>query len=432
MRRAPRKIRTRRAAATGALFVLLAGYLTGTALPAGAADTLLSQGRSATASSTENGGTPAAAAVDGDNGTRWSSGFADPQWIRVDLGGTATVNRVVLRWESAYARAFTVQTSTDATNWTTVHTTTNGNGGVQDLAVSGTGRYVRVHTTARATPYGVSLWEFQVYGTGGGTPPPSTPPPGGPIVRVAEFLAECPYSHRLPDDPIIFPGLPGASHMHSFFGSRVTNAHTDLDDLLGSTSTCSPSIDVSSYWVPTLYVDNVPVEPTGTTFYYLGEGVRDDIIARTQPLPLGLRIVAGNARATGPGDNTIARWSCLHAGHVGASTNFVNCPTGTMLESYLDFPQCWNGRDLDSPDHKSHMAYPVAGACPASHPVPVPKLRQVLRYPVNGDPARFRLASGPGYTMHGDFFNAWPEAEMARRVNDCIRPIIKCGVNGRP
>jgi hypothetical protein len=78
------------------------------------------------------------------------------------------------------------------------------------------------------------------------------------------------------------------------------------------------------------------------------------------------------------------------------------------------------------------MAYPVNAACPATHPVVVPKLRQVMRYPVNGNPAGFRLASGAGYTMHGDFFNAWPEDEMARRVNDCIRIIVKCGTNGRP
>ncbi|MGI5212843.1 DUF1996 domain-containing protein [Plantactinospora sp. CA-290183] len=256
--------------------------------------------------------------------------------------------------------------------------------------------------------------------------------PRAPIVRVAEFLADCPYSHRLPDDPIIFPGLPGASHMHSFFGSTVTNAHTNLSDLLNSSSTCNPRVDLSSYWVPTLYHNDVAVEPTIVTFYYLGEGVRSDITARIEPLPLGLRIVAGNARATAPDASSNARWSCLHAGHVGASKDFVNCPSGTMLESYLDFPQCWNGRDLDSPDHKSHMAYPVNQACPSTHPVPVPKLRQVLRYPVSGDPSRIRLASGAGFTMHGDFFNAWPEAEMARRVRDCIRPVIKCGADGTP
>ncbi|MFJ1576307.1 MULTISPECIES: DUF1996 domain-containing protein [unclassified Streptomyces] len=252
------------------------------------------------------------------------------------------------------------------------------------------------------------------------------------VVRVAEFLAECPYSHRATDDPIVFPGLPGASHMHSFFGNTSTNAHSDLTSLERASSNCSPATDLSSYWVPTLYNGDTAVEPTGTTFYYLGEGVRDDIIAKIQPMPRGLRIVAGNAKATGPHDNTISRWSCLHHGEVGSSPNFVNCPAGSMLESYLDFPQCWNGKDLDSADHKSHMSYPVAGACPSTHPVPVPKLRQVLRYPVNGDPARFRLASGPGYTMHGDFFNVWPAGEMERRVRDCINPIIKCGADGRP
>ncbi|WP_431922126.1 DUF1996 domain-containing protein [Nonomuraea jabiensis] len=252
------------------------------------------------------------------------------------------------------------------------------------------------------------------------------------VIRVAEFLADCPFSHRLPDDPIVFPGLPGASHMHSFFGSRVTNAYTQLSDLQNGATNCNPAVDKSSYWVPTLYRDGAPVEPAIVTFYYLGEGVRDDIIATTQPLPLGLRIVAGNAKATGPDGSSTARWSCLHAGQVPPSKDFVNCPSGTMLESYLDFPQCWNGRDLDSADHKSHMAYPVAGACPGTHPVPVPKLRQVIRYPVSGDPSHFRLASGGGFTMHGDFFNAWPAAEMERRVRDCIRPIVKCGADGRP
>jgi len=422
------KPRWRTAALTTALLALIGGYLV-SATVANAADPLISQGRPASASSTENGGTPAANAFDGNNGTRWSSAFADPQWIRVDLGATATVSRVVLRWEGAYARAFTIQTSANGSTWTTIHTTANGAGGVQDLAVSGSGRYVRLYATARATQWGVSLWEFQVYGVGGSAPPP---PPTGPIVRVAEFLADCPVSHRLPDDPIVYPGLPGASHMHSFMGSRVTDAYTDVSDLLAGATNCNPAVDTSSYWVPTFYVDNQPVEPTTGIFYYLGEGVSDAVREQTQPLPLGLRIVAGNARATAPDATTISRWSCLHHNEAGASKDFLTCPAGSMIESYLDFPQCWNGRDLDSADHKSHMAYPVNNACPATHPVHVPKLRQVLRYPANGNPARFRLSSGAGFTMHGDFFNAWPEAEMERRVRDCIRPKIKCGVNGTP
>lgn len=412
-----------------ALAAALTAYALVAATAASAADTLLSQGRTATASSVESTAFPAANAVDGNAGTRWSSAFTDPQWLQVDLGASATITSVTLAWETAYATSFSIATSADGNSWTTRYSTATGTGGRQTVAVSGIGRYVRLNTTVRATQWGVSLTEFQVYGTGGGTTTPTIPPGA---VRVAEFLADCPFTHRLPDDPIVFPGLPGASHMHSFFGSEVTNATTTVNDLINANSNCNPSIDKSSYWIPTLYQDNVPVEPVTGVFYYLGEGVSDALIAQTQPLPLGLRIVAGNAKATGPADNTIARWSCLSHGEVNPLSDFVNCPAGSMLESYLDFPHCWDGKNLDSADHKSHMAYPVNNACPASHPVVVPKLRQVMRYPVNGDPSRLRLASGPGYTMHGDFFNAWPVDEMARRVNDCIRIIVKCGADGRP
>lgn len=144
--------------------------------PAHADATLLSQGRPATASSVEAVGTPASDAVDGNTTTRWSSAFSDPQWLEVDLGSTAQISQVVLNWEAAYATAFQIQTSTDGTNWTSVYSTTTGPGGVQTLNVSGSGRYVRMYGTQRATPYGYSLWEFQVYGTGGG----GTTGPGNP------------------------------------------------------------------------------------------------------------------------------------------------------------------------------------------------------------------------------------------------------------
>ncbi|MBF8190128.1 ThuA domain-containing protein [Nonomuraea sp. K274] len=119
----------------------------------------------ATTSSTESAAFPASAAVDGNTGTRWSSAFSDPQWIRVDLGRSYTINRVVLNWEAAYARAYQIQTSPDGTTWTTIHSMTTGTGGVQTLTVNGTGRYLRMYGTTRATPYGYSLYELQVYGT---------------------------------------------------------------------------------------------------------------------------------------------------------------------------------------------------------------------------------------------------------------------------
>ena len=165
-----------------ALVVLLAAYVAVTGLGAHAADIPISQGKTATASSSENPGPyPASAAVDGNTGTRWSSAFSDPQWLQVDLGATAAIGRVTLNWEAAYGKAFQIQTSANGTNWTTIYSTTSGTGGVQNLTVSGSGRYVRMYGTGRGTPYGYSLWEFQVFGTGGSTPttPPTTTPPSG-------------------------------------------------------------------------------------------------------------------------------------------------------------------------------------------------------------------------------------------------------------
>ncbi|GIH12075.1 discoidin domain-containing protein [Rugosimonospora africana] len=127
--------------------------------------TNIAQGKPTTASSTENAGTPAASATDGNTGTRWSSAFSDPQWLRVDLGRSYAINHVTLNWEAAYARAYQIQTSQDGSTWTTIYSTTTGDGGVDDLSVNGTGRYIRMYGTQRATQYGYSLWEFQVGGS---------------------------------------------------------------------------------------------------------------------------------------------------------------------------------------------------------------------------------------------------------------------------
>jgi hypothetical protein len=81
----------------------------------------------------------------------------------VDLGSVQSICQVTLDWETAYATAFQIQTSTDNSTWTTIYSTTTGTGGDQTLSVSGSGRYIRMYGTARATQWGYSLWEFQVY-----------------------------------------------------------------------------------------------------------------------------------------------------------------------------------------------------------------------------------------------------------------------------
>src|SRR5438876_6782973 len=136
--------------------------LTGLVLPgtipaasaAACATTNIAQGKTATASSTENAGFPASNAVDGNTGTRWSSAFSDPQWLEVDLGSSQSICQVTLQWETAYGKAFQIQTSTNNSTWTTIYSTTTGTGGTQNLTVTGTGRYIRMYGTARGTPYG--------------------------------------------------------------------------------------------------------------------------------------------------------------------------------------------------------------------------------------------------------------------------------------
>ncbi|HET6861246.1 MAG TPA: discoidin domain-containing protein, partial [Streptomyces sp.] len=180
-------VTARRSTAGAIVVALVATLLLFTpAKPAQAAPALLSQGRPTTASSQENGGTPATAAVDGNNGTRWSSAASDPQWIQVDLGSAAAVSQVVLRWETAHAKSYRIEFSGDGANWSTAYATTTGAGGTETLNVSGNARHVRVHGLTRATQYGYSLWEFQVYGTAGDGGDPTIPGGGdlGPNVHV--------------------------------------------------------------------------------------------------------------------------------------------------------------------------------------------------------------------------------------------------------
>ncbi|MFF0273454.1 discoidin domain-containing protein [Streptomyces sp. NPDC004330] len=161
-------------ATVGALVTALAGGLLALApaTTAQAAPTLLSQGKTATASSTEGGAFTASAAVDGNlTGTRWASAWQDSQWIQVDLGSSATLSRAVLTWEAAYGRSYDIQASENGTDWRTVTSVTAGDGGTDEVTLSGTGRYIRMNGHTRATGYGFSLWEFQVYGTTGGDGP---------------------------------------------------------------------------------------------------------------------------------------------------------------------------------------------------------------------------------------------------------------------
>lgn len=128
----------------------------------------LAQGRPVTASSVQEDQYAAKNVVDGDDGTRWSSAFSDPQWIAVDLGKPTTIDRVQLTWETAYATAYQIQVSQDGQMWTDVYSTQDGGGDVEPIKFAPvTARYVRMYGTKRATQFGYSLFSFEVYAPGG-------------------------------------------------------------------------------------------------------------------------------------------------------------------------------------------------------------------------------------------------------------------------
>jgi hypothetical protein len=126
----------------------------------------LALNKTALASSLEGVLYAAANAFDGSLTSRWSSQFADPQWLQVDLGARYNVSRIKLIWEAAYGASYRIQLSNDAVTWTDIYSTTAGQGGTVDLtSVTGVGRYIRMYGASRGTSWGYSLWEMEVYGT---------------------------------------------------------------------------------------------------------------------------------------------------------------------------------------------------------------------------------------------------------------------------
>lgn len=252
-----------------------------------------------------------------------------------------------------------------------------------------------------------------------------------------EFQANCSVNHTAPDDPIVYPGQAGASHDHTFMGNDTTNANSTTASLSAGGTKCVAPGDRSAYWMPTLYNGDEEVRPIGPQTIYYKAGVTDYRTVR--PFPKGLRFVVGSPTQTAeefrnhPG--MVEGYECGESYH---NYDFpAACPTSqdTQLNLRMQAPSCWDGKYLDTPDHKAHMAYPVVmGAnqdvCPPSHPVALPMIEFKMAWPVNGDMSQVRLASGSGHSFHYDFFNAWDDATLDALVDHCIVGALQCNARG--
>jgi len=246
------------------------------------------------------------------------------------------------------------------------------------------------------------------------------------------FNVNCPISHFNSDDPIVFPEQPGVSHRHAFYGNVSTNANTTTKSLTASKSTCERGFSVadrSAYWVPTLYrkLSNGTLQEIRLSggnqhlaAYYRRSGGSDG--EKVKPFPKGLRMVAGNPFARSPQNTIQISWRC-NGGGGDFTAGIPNCASGTVLQAFVGFPDCWDGKHLDTADHRSHMTFSRGerGSCPASHPVKVPNVTFEISFnmsPVAG--STFELSSGGQYSLHGDFFNAWDDRVQSALVNSCL------------
>jgi hypothetical protein len=227
--------------------------------------------------------------------------------------------------------------------------------------------------------------------------------PGG-----SYFAIICSFSHRNNDDPIRFPGQPGRSHNHTYIGNTTVDAFSTPASLRGGPTTCEQRGEAAGYWVPTLYVGATPIIPLAGIVYYIRHTT-----GPVTPFPEGLRMIAGNSEARRPQSKSVGAWSCGGIGGRPRTSVVPACSPDQALELRIHFPNCWNGKTLDSPDHERHMAYSKGGQCPDGYPVAVPTIALIVLYP--SVPARARPASGR-YGLHADFMNGWDPDVQAQLV----------------
>ncbi|WP_165927156.1 DUF1996 domain-containing protein [Sphingomonas sp. BK235] len=287
----------------------------------------------------------------------------------------------------------------------------------------------------------------------------SLPQSGAPDV-VGAFRFICMPGQVLKDDPIVYPGQPGKSHLHQFFGNTGANAKSTYGSLrFSGDSTCNNKLNRSAYWIPAmLNGKGKVVRPDYVSIYYkrLPESSPTCQIEGKAciEMPRGLRFIFGYNMTTGKTDNH-HYFNCdgptAKGGHYpDIVTAAQNCPVGNRLGVIIEAPGCWNGKDLNPGDHRRHMAFAQYGndgvhRCPATHPYIVPTFTLGAWYTVDEDLDRsgkwdqntstWSLASDtmpgmptarPGTTMHADWIGAWDDKVLAMWTENCINKLLNC------
>ena len=263
------------------------------------------------------------------------------------------------------------------------------------------------------------------------------------------------------DDPVVYAGQPNASHLHQIWGSATFDAFTTPDSLAAEASTnCNDtaySANRSSYWMPALINDDgYAVQPDLVSVYYKrptstsefcdpnGRRFRGTCVG----LPNQIRFVFGWDSKDPTAEVKGAKWYCTGGDkkkHPDLDSIFASgCGVGDLLIANTNAPDCWDGKHLDSPNHRSHVAYSSYGSwgykkCPESHPYVIPQEENKVQFTVTADminpdgTSRVRLSSDamlpgarPGETLHADYMESWVGAVKQMWMDHCIEQALNC------
>ena len=272
---------------------------------------------------------------------------------------------------------------------------------------------------------------------------------------VGAFRFICGAGQLSYDDPIVFPGQPGKSHLHQFYGNTKANANSTFASLRqNGDSTCNnmgngTAANRSAYWMPAMLDGKGHVVlPDYVQVYYKREPNNSEDCQQNIciGIPNGLKFIQGFNMATGDSGSNPGHFHCTGSGAVTSTQgNLVGikakCPAGSRLAMTISSLKCWNGQ-LDSPDHRSHFSPEISNAstdwknkCPSTHPYLLPKFTITSFYTVgSGDDLNLWSLSSDamypnlprGTTVHFDYFEAWDTLVKDMWVDNCVGRKLNC------
>ena len=265
----------------------------------------------------------------------------------------------------------------------------------------------------------------------------------GGVFGGGSYSVNCGVSdHNNSDNYMAAPGKAnGAQHVHDYVGSTVTDANTDHGDLEQGGTSCRNGDKSTFFWPivrdlngtgPDVGEDGgsldgnvgAPLKPRSAELTFHGHPGQD-----SEPLPVGLMMIMGNAKAKKQdGDNANAKYTC--SGFEDRVTDkYPICPAGSKLKRMLDYPSCWDGKNLESKDFRSHIFFTDDNGRCDDDQTPVPQLRVTLTY---DQPAgrNFAIDSFPDNqhdptTDHSDYENAASEDQNEAGAA-CINSNQRC------